>query len=262
MKVDFDEQAYMANHRSHEVHALLKRWRGVAREANLRLVNLSEEGPYPVIGLCNRRRIAGAGLYLSAGIHGDEPAAVQGLVHWAEENVEVLRENPVVVLPCINPWGLSENRREDRKGCDLNRCFDRPGVAPIGAILEFISGRDFAVAVSLHEDFDANGIYLYELARRGEQSGEALLERVEGIIPRHAGGVEGRRPENGVIRRSRGLVGLAREIGGMPESILLFLNGARAAFTFETPSEFSLHRRVRCHVGLLEGVVELAGCGA
>ncbi len=259
-EVEIDEHAYLASHRSHEVNILLKRWRAVARGADLRVVNLLEEGQYPVLALYNRRPISGQGLYLSAGIHGDEPAAVQGLVQWAEENPGVLRENPVVILPCLNPWGLSENRREDQEGCDLNRCFARPGIKLIGAIRDLIAGRFFAMAVNLHEDFDANGIYLYELARRGEKRGEALLEAVEQIIPRHHGAVDGKVPKNGVIRRTNNLHRIAREIDGMPESIHLFLNGARTAFTFETPSEYSLYRRLRCHVRFLEGVVELAGC--
>ncbi|MEE3179551.1 MAG: hypothetical protein VX317_07700, partial [Verrucomicrobiota bacterium] len=123
---------------------------------------------------------------------------MQGLLQWAENNVQSLRELPVAIFPCLNPWGLSNNRREDAEGRDLNRSFDRPGIPVIGAMLDFISGRDFAVAVNLHEDFDANGMYVYELARQGESLGEDLLERVEGVIPRHQGGVEGRIPKNGV----------------------------------------------------------------
>ena len=257
--MDAQERAYLSVHRSHEVDGLLKRWRAVAREADLQAVSLSGKGQYPVVGLCNRGPVSGSGLYLSAGIHGDEPAAVQGLLHWAEKNVEFLRDNAVAVFPCLNPWGLSENRRESQEGHDLNRCFGQPMVEPIGAILEFIAGREFAVAVSLHEDFDANGVYLYELARRGERRGDELLGKVESIIPRQRGAVEGRSPKKGVIRRTSGLARIAREIDGMPEAIHLFLNGARTAFTFETPSEYSLYLRVRCHVEFLAGIAELFG---
>ncbi len=259
--VDSDERAYLAAHRSHEVIHLLRRWRLVARKADLQVVRLAGGGDNPLLGLSNRHPVPGKGLYLSAGIHGDEPAAVQGLLQWAENNVQSLRELPVAIFPCLNPWGLSNNRREDAEGRDLNRSFDRPGIPVIGAMLDFISGRDFAVAVNLHEDFDANGMYVYELARQGESLGEDLLERVEGVIPRHQGGVEGRIPKNGVMRRTRGLMKIVREIGGMPESIYLFLNGARTALTFETPSEYSLYRRVQCHIRFLEGVVDLIGPG-
>ncbi len=259
--VDSEERAYLAGHRSHDPACLMRRWRSVAGKANLRIVDLEAETSHPVVALSNRHPVPGAGLYLSAGIHGDEPAAVWGLLKWAEENVHFLRERSVFILPCLNPWGLRNNRREDAEGRDLNRCFDHPEVPVIGAILELISFRNFTFAVSLHEDFDANGLYLYELARQGESLGSDLLQQAEEIIPRHQGRVDGRAPRDGVLRRTRGLTGVVHEIGGMPESIYLFLNGARSALTFETPSEYSLYRRVQCHLRFLEGVVSLAGSG-
>ena len=259
--MDSGERAYLAGHRSHDPAYLLRRWRSVARKAKLRIIDLKSETPHPVVALCNRHSAPGGGLYLSAGIHGDEPAAVQGLLQWAEENVCFLREQPVFIVPCLNPWGLINNRREDPEGRDLNRCFDRPEVPVIGAILELISGREFTFAVSLHEDFDADGIYLYELARRGESLGPGLLKKAAETIPRHQGRVDGRVPSDGVLRRTRGMAGIVSEIGGMPEAIHLFLNGARSALTFETPSEYSLYRRVQCHVRFLEGVASLVGPG-
>ena len=260
--MDPDECSYLTGQRSHQVSLLLKRWHLVARKAGLQVAVLERGEPHPIIALHNRHPVSGNGLYLSAGIHGDEPAAVQGLLEWAEKNVQLLRERSVTIFPCLNPWGLENNRREDAEGRDLNRSFDCPGSPVIGAMLELLSEREFAVAVSLHEDFDANGVYAYELARQGEGLGDDLLERVEEIIPRHRGVVDGRIPRHGVMRRTRGLMRIVEEIGGMPESIYLFLNGARAALTFETPSEYSLYRRVQCHIRFLEGVVELSGLGS
>jgi hypothetical protein len=196
------------------------------------------------------------GLYLRAGIHGDEAGAVLGLLEWAEGNLDVLRTHPVVIFPIVNPWGVAHNKREDESGRDLNRAFDEFSIEPIGAMLDFIAGVEFAVAVSLHEDYDANGVYLYELARRGERWGDELLQRVEGVLPRLEGAtVEGRRAVNGVLRRTQGLKKIAREIDGMPESIALYLSHARTALTFETPSEFSISRRVKAHMRFLDGVV-------
>lgn len=254
--VDSEEEQYLTSHRSHDVAHILKRWRVVARAADLQVVKLAEAGGHPVIGLRNRSPVAGPGIYLSTGIHGDEPASVAGLLEWAEERVEILRTHPVAIFPCVNPWGLVNNKREDESGRDLNRSFDRPEVEPIGAMLEFIEGRKFAVAVSLHEDYDATGVYVYELARRGESWGEALLERVELTIPRHRGRVEGRPAKNGVLRRTQGLAEIAREIEGMPESIYLYLNCAHTALTFETPSEYSLYQRVQAHIRFLDGVLD------
>ena len=257
-RVDPTEETYLRAHRSHDISHLLSRWRRVARKAGLKVETLAEEGGYPVVALTNRRPPeSGRGLYLSAGIHGDEPAAVAGLLEWAESHLPVLRNHPVTIFPCVNPWGLANNSRTDRAGHDLNRAFDRTCAAPVGAMLDFLEGRRFAIAVNLHEDYDANGAYLYELARRGEGAGQELLDRVERELPRHRGMVEGRRTRRGVLRRSRGLEEISKQIEGMPEAIYLYLHHARTAFTFETPSEFSLYRRTRAQVRFLEGVTEL-----
>ena len=73
--------------------------------------------------LCFLSRTRGNGekrIYLSSGIHGDEPAgplAMHDLVRrdsWPE-NAEI------VLFPCLNPTGFRNNSRENAEGIDLNR---------------------------------------------------------------------------------------------------------------------------------------------
>ena len=251
------ERIYLASHRCHDVDFLLKRWRMVARKAGLQVDDLEGVNHSTILALSNHRESSGRALYLSAGIHGDEPAAVQGLLQWAEENIPFLQNHPVIIFPCLNPWGLVNNIREDEKGRDLNRCFDQPDIRMIAEIHHLIEGCNFGIAACLHEDFDAKGVYVYELARRGEKLGAALLKKVERTIPRHRGRVDGRESRNGVMRRTRGLEQIVEEIGGVPEAVHLFLNHARTALTFETPSEYSLYRRVQCHIRFLDGLADI-----
>ena len=252
-----EERVYMASHRSHDVGFLMRRWHEVAREAGMRVDGLNATSQTAPLALSNLGKGSGGGVYLSAGIHGDEPAAVQGLLQWAEESIPFLKNHPVIIFPCLNPWGLTNNVREDEEGRDLNRCFDQRENELVAWVHHLIEGYRFRVAACLHEDFDAKGVYLYELARRGEHFGQSLLKKLESIIPRHRGRVDGRDLRNGVMRRTRGLKQVAQEIGGMPEAGYLFLNCARTALTFETPSEYSLYRRVRCHVRFLNGIADI-----
>ncbi len=253
-----EERVYMASHRCHDVDFVMKRWRGVARKAGMRVDDLDGASQSAILALSNSREGSDGGLYLSAGIHGDEPAAVQGLLQWAEENIPFLQNHSVIIFPCLNPWGLGNNLRGDEQGRDLNRCFDQPEIEVIAGVRHIIEGCTFKIAACLHEDFDAKGVYVYELARRGENMGEALLKKLERIIPRHRGRVDGRDLRNGVMRRTRGLKQIVEEIGGMPEAGHLFLHHARTALTFETPSEYSLYLRVQCHVRFLNGLADIA----
>jgi len=218
---------------------------------------LAEVGGYPVTVL-SRDEDGGqpSGLYLSAGVHGDEPAGVLGLLGWAERNTPFLKSRPVVIFPCLNPWGLFHNSRFDPAGRDLNRSFDRRRIAPVRQWRVFMRGRRFGLAVVLHEDYESRGIYLYESTRPGLAIGDAILEGAEAWIPRHVGGIDGRKLRHGILRRARGLDRIAREIDGLPEAIALALHHAPAALTFETPSEFSLYHRVMAQEAFLEALAE------
>jgi len=251
--VKTDEREFLHGHRAHDVLDLLGRWEAVAAAAGLEMVTLAEEGGYSVVVLEGGEKEGG--VYLSAGIHGDEPAGTLGLVGWAERNVERLREVPVVIAPCLNPWGLANNVRTDEAGRDLNRRFDKPGEGAIGRLLVRIEGRAFRRAIMLHEDYDARGIYLYELGPEEHMIGEDLMTAVEGIIPRECGDVDGRETVRGVVQRSGDLEEIVREIDGMPEAIKLSWQGAETALTFETPSEFSLYDRVRAQVAFVEAAM-------
>src|SRR5690606_35903953 len=105
------------------------------------------------------------GLYISAGIHGDEAGSTEALIDWAEAHTAELRDLPLMIFPCLNPWGLVNNMRHDRHGYDLNRSFHRDDLPVIHRWRELVSPYKFAISLMLHEDYDAQGLYLYEIKR-------------------------------------------------------------------------------------------------
>lgn len=266
--MDESEQSYLASHHAHEVEWLVGEWKALGGELGLTVTTLGEAGDYPVILLESRAAAKGGGLYFSAGIHGDEPAGGLGLLEWARQSGPFLAEEPVVIAPCLNPWGLAHNLRTDQNGDDLNRRFEAGGGPVIAALLRHIAGRRFEATVSLHEDYDARGVYLYELAERSACIGERLLSVVEEVLPRHHGMVDGHEAPRGVIRREDPVEEIVRRIDGMPEAIYLNQHHTEVSLTFETPSEFSLYQRVQAQARLLEAVGSMfaggelpSGCG-
>ncbi|NRB73141.1 MAG: M14 family metallocarboxypeptidase [Verrucomicrobiales bacterium] len=248
-------------HSGHDYGQLQARWEDLAKRVGWRLTILSEESGYPVLALENAAAVekVGGGSYLSAGVHGDECAPVWGLLDWAKEKLSELDDKPVVIFPCLNPYGLIENTRRDGNGIDLNRHFQDPSVPLIAAWQEFLEGRRFDVAVNLHEDYDAGGIYLYELAR-SESPGHRLLAACEDLISREtAAVVDGSDFENGLLRREASEEEMRRvveeDLDGWPEAIYLYLECAKDSFTFETPSEMDLDTRIATHRRFLEAVI-------
>jgi predicted deacylase len=119
---------------------------------------------------------ANGGIYISAGIHGDEAGATEGLITWAEKNSRNLARLPLLIFPCLNPWGLMHNMRTNETGVDLNRAFQRDDVPVVRALRELLKAHQFEVALILHEDYDAQGIYLYEVCSGPPYWGADLLQ--------------------------------------------------------------------------------------
>ena len=243
--------------RTHDYRHLVRRWRVIARGAGLKLEEFARQDEYPVYCLRTPGDPAAGALYVSAGIHGDEPAAPEALACWAEAHlaahVRVSGARPLFLLPCLNPWGLVHNQRADHKGRDLNRIFDRR-VSPIPELRRLLTGWRFDLGLHLHEDYDAQGIYLYEAhAGRTRWDTELLRACASGGMP-----IENRRRiddwafRNGVLAKPIDL----KEVPQVPEALYLLRHHTSRACTFETPSEFGLARRVRAHVRMIRACLQ------
>lgn len=242
-------------YRVHHYGQLVRRWRAVARSSGLRLQRFAFAGEDPLLVLRSPALAAEGGIYISAGIHGDEPAAPEALIAWAERNAARLARWPLLIFPCLNPWGLRNNIRLDAAGLDLNRAFHLDSEPLIAALKKVVAPYRFELALMMHEDYDGEGFYLYEIKRRLPFWGEdvlAVAARKIAIDPRRS--IDGQRASGGLIRRR-----FDRELFqriGYPEAIWLHEFHAERALTTETPSEFGLEQRVRAHVAVLEACVQ------
>lgn len=70
-------------------------------------------------------------LFITSGIHGDEKSnvwalylTIRGIANGETELDRYLRRNyEIVVLPCVNPYGLENNQRHNENDVDINRNF-------------------------------------------------------------------------------------------------------------------------------------------
>lgn len=193
-------------------------------------------------------------IYLSTGIHGDEPAgplAVRQLLqenHWPDDLA-------LWLCPCLNPTGFPLNRRENASGHDLNRQYHAPEAAETRAHVAWLQQQPlFDVTICLHEDWEARGFYLYELNLDQQPShAETMIENVSRICPiDHSEVIEGRPARGGIIRPSAD----PRTRPQWPEAFYLIQNHTRHSYTLEAPSDFPLPLRVAALVTAVRTVLQ------
>jgi predicted deacylase len=244
-------------HRAHDYAFLIRRWRAVAGTGALRMEELARAGAARVFLLRSKALRPTGGIYVSAGIHGDEPAGSEALISWAETNQERLASLPLLLFPCLNPWGLVNNCRFDEAGVDLNRVFHLETRPVIVALKRVLAPYRFAVALTLHEDFDGQGFYLYEVQHEKPFWGETLLAAARPFIPIEGRTrIDGRKAADGLIRRRFEKKRFARI--GYPEAVWLHLHHTQRALTLETPSEFAIDQRVKAQVAVIEECIRQA----
>ncbi len=181
-------------------------------------------------------------VYLSTGIHGDEPAGPLAVLELLEENCWPANIE-FWLFPCLNPSGFPINTRANASGCDLNRDYRQPTSAEVQAHTLFLERLPtFDAALCLHEDWEAKGFYLYELnATGGDSRAEAIIKAVADACPIDLSeDIEGRRAERGIIRPEINPANRPE----WPEAFYLFQHHTQLSYTLEAPSDFALSVRV------------------
>jgi hypothetical protein len=191
-------------------------------------------------------------VFLSAGMHGDEPAGVEAVLRFLERDISSLyKDTSFLVLPCLNPTGYTAGTRENDGGVDLNRAYDDDDVVEVTLVKSLLKGEVFDIGIDCHEDYDGKGFYFYEGHQEGENIGDRVTERVTEIgaidvdtDPSDAPLFPGVYP----ISESWGTVGLS--------SYLLVYN-TRHVYMGETPStEWNLEQRAEAHLAVIDTALD------
>lgn len=194
-------------------------------------------------------------IYISAGMHGDEPAGPLALLEMVRSGFFDERAN-WLVCPILNPTGLVAETRENANGIDLNRDYLNPASVETKNHIAWLEQQGSVdLSISLHEDYESTGFYLYEINCISCPSfAQNVLEAVSPILP----------PEPEPLIDDHEV----REPGWIfhepeadlpdqwPEAIWLAKHGTAVSYTFETPSSEALEQRIAAQLCATRTLVE------
>ncbi|HEX2860778.1 MAG TPA: M14 family metallocarboxypeptidase, partial [Lacunisphaera sp.] len=226
-----------------------------ARSAGFRSTTLGEISGHRMAAYTKRSPGRRPRIYLSAGMHGDEPAPPWALLRLLQENFFDARCT-WFVCPLLNPTGFVRQTRENAAGLDLNRDYKAPQTAEIQAHVSWLQLQpNFDLAVCLHEDWEATGFYLYELNPCHRPTlANVMIDAARAHVGIESGAViDGRDSfEPGIIRPVSDP--LLRET--WPEAIYLRHHHCSLDYTTETPSRLPLEQRVVVHCAAIRAAVD------
>ena len=186
-------------------------------------------------------------VYISAGIHGNEPAPPIAVLKLLKNDFFSDDYN-WVICPAMNPYGLSKATRRNKEGFDLNRQYRNTTEPEIDNHINWLEKfTQFNLTISMHEDHEADGFYLYERHSRDEvPEAKVILKEVSKVIPiKDEYQVDGEHVVNGVIHSEK------FEEKKKHWTELLWLNHNYKEclhYTFESPSKFPLEQRIKAPV--------------
>lgn len=222
---------------------LVARFEAAAPRAGFRIERFGEIAGTPLIALTKRTPGVRPRVYLSAGIHGDEPAPPLALLAMLEAGAFDARAH-WLICPLLNPAGFLRASRENADRVDLNRDYRHLVSAETRAHVAWLQRQpNFDLALCLHEDWEATGFYLYELNPFARSTlAHRIIAAVTPLCPIDpATIIDGREiAEPGIIRPVADP--LLREL--WPEAIYLRAHHTSLTYTTETPSALPLAQRI------------------
>src|SRR6185437_11717106 len=200
-------------------------------------------------------------VYISTGIHGDEPAGPLAALRLLREN-QWPPNLDLWFCPCLNPLGFALNSRENSKGIDLNRDYLKPVAEEITAHIAWLQRQpNFDLCLLMHEDWESHGFYLYEQNPENRRVlAEPMIEAVSQVCPVDPNElIEGRPARNGIIRPNLD----PKSRPQWPEAFYLITYKTRQSYTLEAPSDYPISTRVDALVTAVRtGVGGLAAVAA
>jgi hypothetical protein len=226
-----------------DIYAVLGEVREVALANGWSMENLPAAPGLDLLVLQRHPAQARHRIYISTGIHGDEPAGPLAVREMLIEN-NWPETAEILLCPCLNPTGFVQSTRTSAQGTDLNRDYRDPRSPEVRAHVRWFERQPrFDLSFCVHEDWEAHGFYIYELNPESRPSlAEAMVRAVRSICPiDHSTLIDGRDARDGIIRPH--LDPASRP--DWPEAFYLISLKTPQSYTLEAPSDFPLPVRVK-----------------
>lgn len=219
--------------------------------------------PVPIVALTKKASISPApNVYISAGIHGDEPA---GPLVIRELLKEAFFEDGInwYLIPMLNPEGLALGTRENADRIDLNRDYNTGKTKEVAAHLKWLKKKcdiNYDLTITLHEDWESPGFYCYAIVPSEYQRLlTQISQAVEKISPLNLSEeIEGAKAKGGFIHHdTKNFEEVLNNRQDWPEAFLLIKNRPEGLhFTFETASAQPVEQRIKTHCAAIKTVID------
>lgn len=203
-------------------------------------------------------------VFISAGIHGDEPAGVHAAVQFLNHGLpEYADRFNFVVMPCLNPDGF-DTQTHNLMPMNINISgnlgigVDHPLIRALEKEIASVAPST-VLACDLHEDNDEqrSGCYMYELL---SENTNRIAHRMLTVLSPEDVHTDPIVHPDGSEPNDNGVIGYEIESNAMDGTVGHYLKsqGATHATTIETPSTWSLEKRVQSHLDLIRQGLESA----
>ena len=226
-----------------------------ARKAGFQIEAFGEIGAHSLLAATKSIPAPRPRIYLSTGIHGDEPAAPWALLRLLEEGFFDGRCT-WILCPLLNPTGFLSRTRENFAQIDLNRDYKSLQTAEVRAHQAWLQrqGR-FDLVLCGHEDWESKGFYLYELNLGNHPT---LAHRMLDAARAH-GPIEAATIIDGRDIAEPGIIWpvsdpLLRDT--WPEALYLAYKHSTLNYTIETASSQPLEQRIATQCAVVKAAVD------
>ncbi|MBI2573445.1 succinylglutamate desuccinylase/aspartoacylase family protein [Candidatus Woesearchaeota archaeon] len=218
---------------------------------------------YPIYGYCTwKQKPQRPVIVLTALVHGDEPAGFDAAGLFTQRSIEKYKGlYDFFIVPCVNPSGQVQGKRENQAGQDINRNFTLDSFCQEARmIISYVMSHNIrpVLCIDLHEDrtdqsdgiFDIpTGFYLYEMTRHKSLIGPTITKALRTTFTVTS------QTEIYGEKAVEGCVVSTQDQDDTVEAFF-FRRGAQVALTLETPTCWKLETRIAAQVQGIEEAIK------